>query len=106
MSVCISYKQWYNSKKLKILKELILTELINQKSVKSVIATISTIVLNLIQKIFNDCDWGIKSFRSFAIIDVNGVGYRFLCLIWQKFFPMMNLRQLKSIKQVYQENVW
>ena len=55
--------QWHNFTKLKILKELILTKLINQKSVKSVIITISTM--------------RIKSIRNFAIIHVNGVGYRF-----------------------------
>ena len=49
-------------KKLTILKILILTKLINQKSMKPVIINISTMVLNLIQ--------------NFAIITVNDVDYR------------------------------
>ena len=31
-------------------------------------------------KIFNGCDWGIKSFGNFAIILVNDFRYRYLCL--------------------------
>ena len=43
-------QKWCSLIKLKILKELILIKLINQKSVKFVITAISTMVLNLIQK--------------------------------------------------------
>ena len=41
---------WCSFTKLKILEELILIQLIDQNSVKSVITTISAMVLNLIQK--------------------------------------------------------
>ena len=54
MSVCMSYKQWYSLTELGILKELILIKLINQINVKSVIKTVSTMALNLIQKFVID----------------------------------------------------
>ena len=47
MSDSIEYK---NAAVLALLKELILIKLINQKSLKSITTTISTTVLNLIQK--------------------------------------------------------
>ena len=31
-------------------------------------------------KVCNDCDWGIKSFGNFAIINANDFGYRFFML--------------------------
>ena len=43
-------QKWFSMKELTILKKLILIKLINEKSVKSVMTTISTMVLNLIQK--------------------------------------------------------
>ena len=54
MSVCMSYKQWYSLTELGILKELILIKLINQINVNSVIKTVSTMALNLIQKFVID----------------------------------------------------
>ena len=50
----MSYKQRYGLTELKIVKESILIKLINEKNVKSVITTILTMVLNLIQKFVID----------------------------------------------------
>ena len=64
-------------KELTILKKLILIKLINQKSVKSVITTISTMVLiKSTSKVCNGCNWEIESFGKFAIVTVDDVDYR------------------------------
>ena len=58
-------------------KKMILIKLINQKSVKSVITTISTMVLiKSTSKVCNGCNWEIESFGKFAIVTVDDVDYR------------------------------
>ena len=76
MSICIKCKNAAVYNKVIVQKKLILIELTNQKSVKSVIATISVMVLNLI-KVCNDCNIGRTVFelKNFAIVNVRGVGY-------------------------------
>ena len=59
------------------MKILVLIKLINQKSVKSAITTILTMVLNLDLKVCNESDWGIKYFGNFVTIHANEIGSNF-----------------------------
>ena len=50
-------------------------KLINQKSIKLVNYCKNGFKSHSI--VCNDCDYGIKFFENFAVITVNGVGYRY-----------------------------
>ena len=61
-------------KELTILKKLILIKLINQKSVCHY--NYFNDSFKFASKVCNGYNWGIESFRNFAIITVNDVDYR------------------------------
>ena len=85
-------------KQLKILKELILIKLIDHKSVKSVVRTILTTVLKLIQRASNDRNSVIISFglENPPIISVKGVGYRIFMLDIAKNDVLSSIKGFES----------